>query len=47
MKKKYSNLIRPIAKQLEPKNDSQFQLLDNPDSDNCIDNKLNWEKIYL
>ena len=37
-------MIRPIAKLLEPKNKSQFRLLDDPDSDNWNDCKMNGEK---
>ena len=42
-----SNLIRLIAKLLEPENKSQFRLLEDPDSDNWNEYKLNREKVSL
>ena len=43
----HSILIRPIAKPLVPKNKRQFRLLDDPDSDNWNDYKMNGEKVTL
>ena len=43
----HSTLIRPIAKPLVPKNKNQFRLLDDPDSDNWNDYKMNGEKVTL
>ena len=43
----HSSLIRPIAKLLVPKNKSQFRLLDDPDSVNWNDYKMNREKDTL
>ena len=43
----HSSLIRSIAKLLVPKNQSQFRLLDDPDSDNWNDYKMNGEKVSL
>ena len=40
-------MIRPIAKVLVPKNESQFRLLDDPGSDNWNDYKMNGEKVTL
>ena len=43
----HSSLIRPIEKLLVPKDKSQFQLLDDPDSDNYIDYIMLREKISI
>ena len=43
----HSSLIRPIAKLLVPKNRSQFRLIDDPDSDNWKDYKMNGEKVTI
>ena len=43
----HSILIRPIAKHLVPRNKSQFRLLDDPDSDNWNDYKMNGEKVTI
>ena len=40
-------MIRTIAKLLVPKNKSQFRLLDDPDSVNWNDYKMNGEKVSL
>ena len=40
----HSSLVRPIEKILVPKNESEFRLLDDPDSDNWNDYKMNGEK---
>ena len=41
------NLIRPIAKLLEPTNKSQFWSYDDPDSDNGNDYVMNWGKLSI
>ena len=41
----HSNLIGTIAKLVEAKNENQFRLLDDPDSDNWIDYEMIGEKI--
>ena len=43
----HSSLIRPIAKLLVPKNKSQFTLVDDPDSHNWNDYKMNGEKVAI
>ena len=43
----HSSLIRPIAKLLVPKNKSQFRLLDDSDSDNWNDYKMNGENFTI
>ena len=42
-----SSLIKLIVKLLVQKNESQFRLLDDPDSDNWKDCKMNGEKVTL
>ena len=43
----HSNLIRPTAKLLVPKNKNQFRLVDDPDSENWNDFLMNGEKVSL
>ena len=43
----HASLIRPITKLLVQKIKSQFRLLDDPDSDNWKDLKMNGEKVTL
>ena len=43
----HSISIRPIAKLLVPTNKSQFQLYDDPDSDNWNDYKMKGEKVTI
>ena len=40
-------LIRQLAKLLIPKNKSQFKLVDDPDSENWKDFKMNGEKVTI
>lgn len=41
------SLIRPLAKLLIPRNKSQFKLVDDPDSENWNDFKMNGEKVTI
>ena len=43
----HSSLIRPIAKLLVRKSKSQFRLLNDPDSDNCENYKMNGQKVTI
>ena len=43
----HSSLIRPIAKLLVRKSKSQFRLLNDPDSDNWKNYKMNGQKVTI
>ena len=43
----HSDLSRPIAKLLVPKNKSQFRLLDDPDSDKWNHYKMKGKKLHF